>query len=875
MLLLALLVLPMLAAADTLVSSPPEVRAVRLTGTITIDGSLDDPAWKDVPPYTHFTQRDPVEGDRPSLHTEVRLAYDDAAIYVGARMDDPSPDSITVRLGRRDLLQNTDVFGIFLDPYHDRRSGFYFGLDPAGTILDGILYNDDWSDASWDGVWEGTVHRDAYGWSAEMRIPFSQLRFQAQEVSCWGINLRRDIARRNESDLVVFTPKNGSGYVSRFVDLVGIRDITPPDRFEVLPYVTMRAAYLQHASGDPFKRGSEYKPRAGADVKIGLGSNLTLDGAVNPDFGQVEVDPAVVNLSDVESYFSEKRPFFIEGASIFNFGRGGVTNYWGFNWSTPEFFYTRRIGRSPQGSIPDADYSSVPPGTDILGAAKLTGKIGGAWNVGTVQAVTSREFANLQRVGVRSSAEVEPAAYYGVIRAQREFNEGNQAIGIISATTSRLFSDPRLRDELNSGSTVAGLDGWTFLDSSKAWVISGWGAASLVKGDQARLTALQSNPQHYLQRPDAGGYRIDSAATSMSGYAGRVTLARQRGDFFFNAALGVINPRFDNNDLGFLGRADVINCHAVAGNQWTNPTDWFRRLELGGALFRSMDFDRNIVWEGVFGFGTLQLLNNYTFRLDGAYNPQSVNTRRTRGGPLTLNPSGYQVDWEIQSDTRRDVVVDVNSFLYNDRETSWNINASVELHPSSNVTISIGPGFERNADFAQWVDAFDDPSATATYGKRYVFALLNQTTLSANLRVNWTFTPQLSLQLFVQPLISVGSYRDFRELKRPRSFDFVTYGTGGSAIASSGLTYTVDPDGAGLAAPFSFDNPDFNFRSLRGNAVLRWEYRPGSALYLVWTQTRSASDAQGDFRFNDSFRQLMSIRPDNIFMVKLSYWWDH
>lgn len=874
MLLHALLMLPLLAPGDTIPPVPLNVRAVRLTGPVIVDGFLNDPAWREIPAFSQFTQRDPIERAMPSMRTEVRVAYDDAALYVAARMFDPSPDSITVRLGRRDLLQNTDVFGIFLDPYHDRRSGFYFGLDPAGTLLDGILYNDDWSDDSWDGVWEGKVERDSEGWSAEMRIPFSQLRFQENDVYLWGINLRRDIARRNESDLVVFTPKNGSGFVSRFVDLVGLRDIAPPGRFELLPYVTMRASYLQHAAGDPFKNGSEYRPRAGADMKIGLGSNLTLSATVNPDFGQVEVDPAVVNLSDVETYFSEKRPFFIEGASIFNFGRGGVVNYWGFSWSSPEFFYTRRIGRAPQGSVPDADFSSVPSGTDILGAAKLTGKLGDNWNVGTVQALTGREFADLQTSGTRSSAEVEPLTYYGVLRAQREFNEGRQGLGILSTTTSRLFRDNRLRDELNSGSEVAGLDGWSFLDGDKSWVISGWGAASLVKGDQARLTALQSNAQHYLQRPDAVSYRIDSSATSMSGYAARLTLAKQRGDFFLNAAFGIINPLFDNNDLGFLGRSDMINFHLVGGYQWVNPTDWYRRLEFGGAIFRTLDFDRNIVWEGVYGYGTLQLLNNYTFRLDGAYNPQTVNSRRTRGGPLTLNMPGYQIDWGIQSDTRKDVVLDMGSYFYRDRETSWNLYASVELHPSSNVTISFGPAFERSVDFAQWVDAYDDPSATSTYGKRYVFALLNQTTLSANLRLNWTFTPQLSLQLFIQPLISAGNYRDFRGLNRPGSFDFTTYGTQGSSVAFATGTYTVDADGTGPALPFSFNNPDFNFRSLRGNAVLRWEYLPGSTLFIVWTQTRSASEVMGDFQFNHSVNQLVSIRPDNIFMVKLSYWWN-
>jgi hypothetical protein len=871
---LLMLLLPLSGAGND--PQPPprlEVQAVRLKEQVTIDGIPGETAWRDVAPFTTFTQRDPAEGGVPGMRTEVRVAYDDQALYVAARMYDPSPDSIVVRLGRRDVLQNADLFQLYLDPYHDGRSGFYFGLDPAGTLYDGILYNDDWTDDSWDGVWEGRVRKDADGWSAEMRIPFSQLRFHEQDGQVWGINFRRDISRRNETDWVVFTPKNGSGFVSRFANLMGITSIHPPRDIEILPYITTRAEYLQHAAGDPFRTGSRYVPRVGADFKFGLSSNLTLDATAYPDFGQVEVDPAVVNLSDVETYFNEKRPFFIEGASTFRFGRGGAVNYWGFNWAEPEFFYTRRIGRAPQGSLPSADYVDVPTGTDILGAAKLTGKLGDSWNVGAVQAVTGREYASLQTSGVKSSLEVEPMTYYGVARAQKEFEGGKAALGFISTTTSRMFRDGELRDDLNSMSTVAGLDGWAFLDGDKTWVMSGWGAASLAKGDRMRMINLQSDAQHYLQRPDAVHYRIDSSAASFAGYAGRLVLVKQKGNFFLNSAVGFIDPRFDNTDLGFLWRSDAVNAHVGAGYQWTEPTDWYRSAQVMAAGFQTTDFDGNLTWRGLFAQGSMQLLNYYQLRADYAYNPPTVNNRRTRGGPLTMNWSGYQVDWEITTDVRKDVDLDISSFLYNDRETSWNVYAMLDVKPSRSISLSFGPGFERNVDYVQWVGAFADPAAAATYGSRYVFALLSQTTVSATLRLNWTFTPQLSLQVYVQPLISAGEYRNFRELARPRSYDYTDYGTAGTSISLKDGTYTVVPAGGG-SAPFTFSNPDFNFKSFRGNAVLRWEYLPGSTLYVVWTQTRSQSDVTGDFQFNHSLGQMMNIRPDNIFMVKLSYWWN-
>ncbi|MGE3525069.1 MAG: DUF5916 domain-containing protein, partial [Gemmatimonadales bacterium] len=376
--------------------SPPEhVRAVRISTPIVLDGILNDPAWHDRPAITAFVQREPNEGKPATERTEVYLSFDADAVYVGARLYDSAPDSIIARLARRDVGTNADRFVVFLDPYHDGRSGVFFGVNAAGTRYDGTLYNDDWDDDSWDGVWEAKVHRDDQGWTVEMRIPFSQLRFRNAEQQTWGVNFRRDIARRNEADYIVYTPRNGSGFVSRFVPLVGIDGVRPRARLEILPYVTSKAELLQHAAGDPFNDGSRMNATAGVDIRYGLSSNLTLNATINPDFGQVEVDPAVVNLSDAETFYPEKRPFFVEGSNIFDFGFGGANNNWGFNFGTPDFFYSRRVGRPPQGSTPGADYTSMPTNSSILGAAKLTGKKFGNWNVGMMHALTGREDAPL------------------------------------------------------------------------------------------------------------------------------------------------------------------------------------------------------------------------------------------------------------------------------------------------------------------------------------------------------------------------------------------------------------------------------------------------------------------------------------------------
>ncbi len=847
------------------------IQAVRVTNPIVVDGVLSESDWQR-PGYTNFTQRDPNEGTPPTEKTEVWVAHDDAALYIAARMYDSAPDSIMRILGRRDDYVTADWFSVYIDSYYDRRNGFMFSLSAAGTLQDGTLYNDDWDDWSWDGVWEGRVTIDREGWVAEMRIPYSQLRFQEQDRYMWGINFKRYIGRKNEGDYVVFKPKKESGFVSRFADLVGVERITPPQRVEVLPYVNTRAEYKQHASNDPFNTGSRYLPGLGADVKIGLGSNLTLDATVNPDFGQVEVDPAVVNLSDVESYFQEKRPFFIEGANTFNFGYGGATNYWGFNWSAPNLLYTRRIGRTPQGSVPSADYVDLPIGTHILGAAKLTGKAFDRWNVGVVSAVTAREFADLQTNGKRSETEIEPLTYYGISRAQKDFNDGKQGIGFMSTFTQRFFQDERLRDEINGDAFVFGLDGWTFLDTSKTYVITGWTALSRIAGNTARMLSLQQSSAHYFQRPDASHVSVDPSATSLTGYAGRFMINKQKGPMNLNAAIGFVNPKFNSNDLGFMWRNDIINGHIATGYRWTDPTEYYRSFNFAVSTFATFDYGGNKTWHGYWMTTNINLLNYYSFWGSYAYNPSTINNRKTRGGPLVTSPRGWEIDFGGNSDSRKPVVFNAFGSSYQGGGgNSWYSEVNVEWKPAPNVSLRMGPSFSKDHTEAQWVGAFNDPTATATYGYRYVFAYFTGTQLSANIRLNWTFTPKLSLQLFAQPLISSGAYADFKELSKPKSYEFLRYGDNGSTFDP--VNFVADPDGPGPATPISLGNPSFNYKSLRGNAVLRWEYRPGSALYVVWTQSRSDYENTGNFEFNHSVDRLWSAKPDNIFMVKFTYWW--
>ncbi|HEX2867005.1 MAG TPA: DUF5916 domain-containing protein [Ignavibacteriales bacterium] len=853
-------------------------KALRAEETVVIDGKLTEEVWKKTENcFSGLLQRDPSEGAPATERTEVRIAFDDEALYIGARMYDSKPDSIVARLGRRDNSSNSDVIYFYIDPYLDRRTGNYFGVNAAGTLYDGILYNDDWNDNSWDGVWEARTNIDREGWTAEMRIPYSQLKFQKAENYVWAINFERIIQRKNEDDYLTFTPKDGNGFVSRFPEIHGIENISPRGRLEVLPYVVGKAEYLNHDSNDPFNTGSKYTPGLGVDLKAGLGSNLTLNATVNPDFGQVEVDPAVVNLSDVETFYQEKRPFFVEGSSIFNFGQGGATNYWGFNWPSPTLFYSRRIGRAPQGSLPDNDYADVPSGAHILGAAKLTGKVAGSWNIGTISALTMREYADIQYEGKKASAEVEPFSYYGVYRAQKDFNDAKQGLGFLATQTNRFFKDDRLRNDINSGALAFGMDGWTFLDADKEWVVSGWAAGSNVTGSKEKITGLQRNSQHYFQRPDASYLHVDSSATSLTGYASRFYLVKQKGNFFVNAAFGFVDPKFDVNDAGYMYNGDVINMHAGAGYKWTEPNDFFRYLELGGALFRNYDFGKTVIWEGLFHFGSITLPNYFGANWNLAYNPQTTSNRRTRGGPYALVAPGYQANFYWNSDSRNTFLFG-NGYDYYGREDGsdqWDTYVELTWRPGANFSISLSPQIAGNIQQIQWVDSYSDPTARATFGKRYIYAKMDQMTFSAGIRLNWIFTPQLSLQLYMQPLVSSAEYTGFKSLSRAMSLDYDKFGAGSSTIKKNGNEYTVDADGAlNQAAQYTFDNPDFNYKSLRGNAVLRWEYMPGSILYLVWTQSRSDNEDEGQFNFGRSLNRLVTTRADNVFMLKFTYWFN-
>ena len=880
-----LLLFPCFALQDSFPASnntsEKQIVAVKTYNKIAVDGHLTEKVWQG-PGYAELEQQDPDQGLRPSQNSEFWVAYDDEAIYFAAKYYDNSPDSIMARLVRRDFIWGDPSDGcvLYLDSYNDNRSGYFFYVSAAGTLADGLIENDvkQPNDLSWDAVWEGVPYIDDEGWSIEMRIPYSQLRFNEGDKQVWGINVERFISRRFETDMLAYTPRNESGFASRFPDLIGIERIIPPARIELLPYIVGKAEYIGKEQGDPFNSGHEYRPGLGLDVRAGLGNSLTLNGTINPDFGQVEVDPAIVNLTDVEYSFEEKRPFFTEGVSIYHFGNGGTNNNVSFNWPSTNIFYSRRIGRPPQGNLPDYNYADIPNGTHILGATKISGQVYDNWKIGTIHALTQREFANIDLDGKRSQVEIEPLTYYGIIRAQRDFNSGDQGIGFLLTFTNCFFNDQSLRSSINKNAFVFATDGWTFLDDENTYVLTGWAALSNVSGTPERMIELQRSPIHYFQRQDASHISIDSSATSLTGYSGRLMINKNRGRWVFNTAVGFVSPKFEVNDLGFGSYSDIINAHVFTGYRWNDPTDFYYNAGIFAATFASYDFGGNKTSQGYWLDGFLTLRDFYGGEISFTYNPSTLNARRTRGGPLTLNPESKSARINLYTDNRIWWVLSVggNVDLGVD-ENSHSINTTLEFKALPTLTISFGPQFSKNIYETQWVNNFSDATATETYGERYVFAHLDQNTFSTNIRADWIISPKLSFQVYIQPFIASGKYSDFKYLARSKSYDFIKYGEKGSTIGQTtnsegDISYTLDSDGDGPSESRVIENPDFNYISLRGNAVLRWEYLPGSTLYLVWTQSRENTDPNGDFRFGRSLNNLLGVKPDNIFMLKLTYW---
>jgi len=829
------------AAGAVAALPPPRVEAAPVRDAqvaLRINGELNDDIWQQANPIDAFVQRDPQEGGKPSQRTEFRVAYDASTLFVKVHAFDTEPQRIVGYLTRRDEDSPSDWIHVLIDSYRDRRTAYEFAVNPAGVKQDRYWFNDNTRDDSWDAVWDVTVTRDEAGWTAEFRIPFSQLRFTPSASNTFGFAVSRQIGRLNETSTWPLLARSANGYVSSFGDLDGLSMSAAPKRLEIVPY-TVADLTRQPTDGNPLLTSSVPAGAVGMDLKYALTPGLTLTTTINPDFGQVEADPAVVNLTAFETFFSERRPFFIEGLGTFRFDSDC--------WDGPcSLFYSRRVGRLPQGTgnLPSGDgiYTDAPSQTTIVGAAKLTGRVG-KFSIGVLNAVTREERATVLDGARQYVQPVEPLTSYSVGRARREF-ANQSSIGFIVTSTNRQLPDT-LRALLPGSAFTGGAD--FDLRFKSRYNVTGYLAASSVRGDAASIDLIQQNSRHYFQRPDAVSFTEDPTRMSLNGTSGRIGVGKIGGQRVrFNAQYGFKSPGFDVNDTGFLRRADERWMTSWFQLRSDVPTRWFRSRNINVNQYASWNFDGDTLERTQKVDGGITFRNNWSAAGGVEFSQRSFDDRLTRGGPGGLSEGFDHVGAWLTSDNRRAVSLDMFNLGGRNVVGSWVRVHELEVtyRPMSWLTVSGGVRVNRAVHNEQWVGRVTDSR------DHYVFARIDQATVALTGRLNCTMTPNLSLQLYGQPFVSGGDYRNFRELVDGRN-----------------------PVYDSRYVPFAYDgNPDFNYKSFRTTNVLRWEYKPGSTLFVVWQQSREASDTSGDFHFSRDVGRIFDIPAHNVLLVKFTYW---
>ena len=864
--LICLLLAASVASAQTPIggsANRKQAAATRVAnGSIRVDGRLDDDAWQKAVPVTDFIQKEPVEGAQPTDPMEVFLAYDDDVLYVGARMHS-GDGRIQAPLGRRDSTDQAEHILVSFDTFLDRRTAVVFGVTASGVRIDRYHSsdNEDSFDSGFDPVWRAETQVSGDQWTAELWIPFSQLRFNPQSVQTWGLNLFRFRPTLDEEDYWIVIPRTVRAWSSRFGDLSGIANLVPPRRIEALPYVAGDATFNGEGRdrNNPFDDGKNLQGRVGADVKMGLGPNLTLEAAINPDFGQVEADPAEVNLTAFETRFPEKRPFFLEGAQLFNIGH-------------PNFYYSRRIGNRPIGPA-TGQYVNYPDANTILASAKLTGRLPSKTSIGFLTAVTDDEEAQVATAGGfdRQDVKVSPRAYHFVGRMLQEFGPLASTAGFIVNYVHRDFDEGSplanlyTRDALGvAGNTLLRFNGGQY-----ELRVSGGG--SFLSGREAAVARIQRSSAHYAQRPDRDYDPYDPTLTSLGGWTVQANFDRVSGrHWMWGANTKIDSVNFETNDFAQLNGAD---------GWMTNANLRWRETQPGRALRNysfQLDVSTDTTLRGLMQSGRLRAsanatwFNFWTTSVNVARDVGQMSVSLTRGGPLMARGPGWTTNANFGNRaTSRTRVGGGLQFRHNDDGASVkSASASVSMRPGPSVQLTVSPFWDKVTEPQQYATTLTG-GRPETYGSRYVFAFIDRNTVSMEFRLGLTLRPDLNLDIYAEPFAAAGHYYDYGELLAPQSRERLKYGTMGSTV-------TTNPDGSQTVnidgATFTLRNRDFNTLSYRSNVVLRWEWRAGSTLYLVWQQDHGDTEVIGTpVGFHDAFRSI-TAPGSNIFLIKTSFW---
>ncbi|HYW06734.1 MAG TPA: DUF5916 domain-containing protein [Longimicrobium sp.] len=830
---------PARAAAPRDTTPPPTLAAARITGPApTLDGRLDDAAWAEAPVATGFVQRRPNAGAAAPSPTEVRVLYTQAALYVGARMVDP-PDSIAAQLARRDAAGiYSDWLFVMLDSDDDNRSAYVFGVNPREVQRDWIVAEDGSTDPKWDAVWEVSARVDSTGWTAEFRIPLSQLRFNPG-LGSWGVNFQRIVARREEDDFWAPIAPNTPGYVSRFGTLTGLAGLASPTRLELRPYTVARMTRADGAAANPFHQRNDPSADLGLDVNYSLTPALTLTATVNPDFGQVEADPSEVNLTAFETSFPEQRPFFVQDARIFQFNLGG---------SAGQLLYTRRIGAAPHGGVPSGSrFSDVPDGSTILGAAKVSGKTASGWSLGMLSAVTGREQARyVTAAGERERVAVEPLTMFSLARVSRDFRGGQSALGGIATLVNRSLENDEL-DFLRSSALTGGIDGRHRF--ARNYEVSGYVAGSHIQGSERAIQQVQLNSTHFFQRPGASHLDVDSAATSLTGFIADIEVEKLGGgNWTWELGARARSPGLEINDFGFQQQTDRIEAFGGLDYNQFRPRGSFRSWSLGVFQRSQWTFGRERLATSGSVVGSFELKNFWGGRVSLDRDLMGLSTSELRGGPALVIPGRTGLSLGVHGDRRKPVAWSVAASGSLQDQTdgrSLALSPSVALRLSPRWDLSLAPSMTWNRVGAQYVGQRRE----ADRRLHYYFAPLEQSTLALTTRLNYTVTPRLSLQYYAQPFLSAGDFTSPLQVADP---------------AASSFNERFVPATLSVL-------PDFNVQQFRSNAVVRWEYRPGSTLFVVWNTALQARTSDDRLEWADA-RTLFDADGSNVLLVKLSYW---
>jgi hypothetical protein len=844
-------------------SSPkqPVYSAARLSAAKpVVDGKLDDECWKTGNWAGNFTQFIPNEGARPSSQTEFKILYDQKNLYVALRAFDSDPKKIQRFSGARDEFAG-DIAGINFDSYHDRRTGFEFSVTAWGQKIDLVLFNPMNWDFNWNPVWKVKTGLEDSAWVAEYEIPLSQLRYSRENEQVWGMHLWRWINRYQEESDWEIQSKTGPGMLYNFGELHGINGLKRSQRLEIMPYALGKLNTMEKDPGNPFARtGKAWGGNIGLDAKIGLSSNFTVDLTVNPDFGQVESDPSIMNLTAFETFYQEKRPFFLEGLTIFD-----------NKFDQMSLFYSRRIGHAPSLTITPNDqlFVNAPDKTSILSAVKLSGTTSKGLSVGLIQSVTASEFAQLSdQNGNRSSAIVEPLTSYTVARIQKGYNAGNTVVGGIITATNRHIEDQSLQFLCDNAYT-GGLDllhHW----KDKEFYIDARMIGSMVNGSPESVRLLQESSARYYQRPDANYLKYDTTSTRLSGYGGKFMIGKgSKGLWRYSTGATWLSPGLELNDLGYMNVADEITQRNLVSFQIVKPVSIFRQYSMGLEQFNTWNFNGNYLGSGADFSLTSEFKNLWTFNAILAGHSQALDTRILRGGygmtmPYTISSSGT-----LNTDQGKKVTVGITyNFLGRGEHSanSYQVEPHVTLRPFRILKVGMSAGYSENHDALQYVSTTDYKSE-----KRYIMGKIDQQTLGLTFRMDLNLTPEFSLQYYGSPFVSRGKYTEFKYVTDPKAGSYHDRFALYNNPVSDGDKYLLDENNDGIT-DYAIPNPDFNFHQFRSNLIAKWEYRLGSYIYLVWSSERTANADASKAFMADSYNQFRNIHPQNIFLIKINYW---